>query len=67
MVGNGVASVRRIGVVGKQRRGRHQLPRLAIPTLGYLLVDPGLLQGMQLIFTGRQTFYGGDLLALNRR
>ena len=54
------ASVGR-GVVSQQRGGGHDLARLAVSALGYVLRDPGLLHGMPAV--GRQPLDGGDALA----
>src|SRR5437762_409022 len=50
---------------GEQRRGRHQLARLAIAALRYLLGDPCCLQRMTR--RRRQTFDGGYLLCSDAR
>ena len=45
--------------------GVHDLAGLAIPALGYVVLDPGLLQRMRSIF--REPLDGGDWLVANRR
>src|SRR5262249_8814709 len=54
---------RRILIAGEELGGLHDLARLAIAALRYLLGDPGLLQGMAAV--GRQPFDGGDRLAFD--
>lgn len=56
-------AVRRAWVFGEQRRGRHNLARLAITALRHVQVDPCFLQRVRAI--GRESFNRGDLLAGN--
>ena len=58
--------VRRLRVFVEQRLGGHDLPVLAEAALRHLLVDPGLLQRMQLAVLG-QPFERGDLALHGRR
>ena len=46
--------------------GRHDLARRAIAALEGVVVDEGLLHGMQRSVGARQPFDGGDLMALRR-
>ena len=55
----------RIGVLGEQRRGLHDLPGLAVAALRNLLGDPGALQ--RVFAFGIEAFDGGDLLASGLR
>ena len=50
----------RIRILVQQRLGRHDLPVLAEAALRDLLVNPGLLQGVQRAVLG-QSFERGDL------
>src|SRR5690348_6107471 len=57
-------SVRRVRVLVEERHGLHDLASLAVATLRHVIVDPGLLHGVQLVALG-QTVDGRDLLALD--
>src|SRR5205085_10940375 len=61
LVNVGVARVR---VVVEKRHGLHDLASLAVATLGHVIVDPGLLDRVQLVAL-RQTLDGRDALALD--
>ena len=50
-----------LGLRGQQRRGRHDLARLAVAALHHVQLGPGPLHRMAAI--GRQPLDGGDLLA----
>src|SRR5688572_10294740 len=52
----------RPGVFPEQRRGAHDLARLAVAALGHLLRDPRLLQRVARV--AREAFYGGNAPAL---
>src|ERR1700730_7077384 len=54
--------IARARVCRQQRGGLHNLPGLAVTALGDLLLDPGLLHGMDI--GGIETFDGGDARAL---
>src|SRR5690242_19723342 len=51
-----------LGRLGEQRRGRHDLPRLAITALRHVELGPRLLHRMRCV--GRQALDGDDLVAL---
>src|SRR5690348_3511569 len=53
----GVRGMRRFR---EQRRGRHDLPRLAVAALRHVFLDPGALHGVAAV--GRQPFDRGDRL-----
>src|SRR5437879_12882618 len=52
-------------VLGEQRRGGHDLPRLAVAALGHVLGDPGSLHGVAPAW--RQPFDRGHALHGSRR
>src|SRR5436853_1697070 len=57
-------SVRRVRILVEERHGLHDLASLAVATLRHVVVDPGLLHGVQRAAVG-QTVDGRDLLALD--
>src|SRR5690606_10583059 len=57
--------VGRVWIPIEQRPGRQDLAALAIAALGHLLVDPGLLQGIELAVP-REAFERRDLTADRR-
>ena len=56
--------VGRVRVLVEQGHGLHDLAGLAVPALGHVVVDPGLLDGVQLVTLG-ETIDGRDVLALD--
>ena len=48
-----------MGLAGQERRDGHDHPRLAVAALRHLVVDPGLLNGVQTPF-GAEPFNGRD-------
>src|SRR5436853_3564578 len=57
-------SVRRVRILVEERHGLHDLASLAVATLRHVVVDPGLLHGVQRAALG-QTLDGRDVLALD--
>ena len=56
--------VGRVRVLVQQGHGLHDLAGLAVPALGHVVVDPGLLDRVQLVTLG-QTIDRRDVLALD--
>src|SRR5437764_2500039 len=57
-------SVSRVRVLVEERHGLHDLASLAVATLRHVIVDPGLLDRVQLVALG-QAIDGRDVLASN--
>src|SRR5439155_9083063 len=57
--------VGRVRVLVEQGHGLHDLAGLAVTALGHVVVDPGLLDGVQLVTLG-QALDRRDVLALDR-
>src|SRR5439155_21695154 len=55
--------VRRLGMLGQERGGRHELPRLTVPALRHVQLLPGALQRVRSV--GREPLDRGDVGPLN--
>ena len=60
LMARSISFVGRVWLAGQEHRRRHDLPRLAVAALRYLLFDPGALHGMAGV--GRQALDRDDPL-----